>query len=198
MREMPTMRRVLIVALTAFLCAAGVRPASAQGFISPFIGYNFSGDSGCPTITNCEDKHLNWGVAVGALGSIVGFEEEFAYTNDFFGNTPNQSTKVLTVMSNFMLAPKIGPIQPYGLGGVGLIRTTVESAGQNTDENQFGWDVGGGLIAFFSAHVGARGDVRYFHSFELFELSSLPPNLLPIRQTKLDFGRFSVAVVFKF
>jgi opacity protein-like surface antigen len=198
MREMPTIRRALISVLAVFICVAGARPAGAQGFISPFIGYNFGGKAGCPQITNCEDKHVNWGVAVGALGSVVGFEEEFAHTNDFFGSSPNQATSVLTVMSNFMLAPKIGPIQPYALGGVGLIRTSVESAGQNQDENQFGWDVGGGIIGFFSRHVGIRGDVRYFHSFEVFDLSTFPPDLVPLRQTKLDFGRFSGAVVFKF
>lgn len=179
----------------AILAGVG-RRADAQGFISPFVGYNFSGDSGCPQITNCEDKHVNWGVAFGALGSFVGFEAEFAHTNDFLGSSSAESTNVLTFMGNFMLAPKIGPIQPYGLAGVGLMRTSVDSAGQTNDQNQAAWDVGGGLIAFFSAHIGVRGDVRYFHSFEILDLSRFPN--LPIRETKLDFGRFSGAMVFKF
>jgi|GraSoiStandDraft_38_1057308.scaffolds.fasta_scaffold35355_1 opacity protein-like surface antigen len=179
----------------AILVGVG-RRADAQGFISPFVGYNFSGDSGCPQITNCEDKHVNWGVAFGALGSFVGFEAEFAHTNDFLGSSSAESTNVLTFMGNFMLAPKIGPIQPYGLAGVGLMRTSVDSAGQTNDQNQAAWDVGGGLIAFFSAHIGVRGDVRYFHSFEILDLSRFPN--LPIRETKLDFGRFSGAMVFKF
>ena len=59
--------------IVAIALVAGERRADAQGFISPFVGYNFGGDSGCPQITNCEDKHVNWGVAVGALGSIAGF-----------------------------------------------------------------------------------------------------------------------------
>jgi hypothetical protein len=74
-------RRWVLVLVAILLCAGNVQRANAQGFISPFIGYNFSGDSGCPQITNCEDKHANYGVAFGALGSIVGFEAEFAYTN---------------------------------------------------------------------------------------------------------------------
>jgi opacity protein-like surface antigen len=182
--------------LAVLSVVGGARPASAQGFISPFFGYNFSGDAGCPAITNCEDKHANYGVAVGALGGLVGFEAELAYTNDFLGKSPNGSTKVFTLMGNFMLAPKLGPIQPYGLGGVGLIRTSIETPGQNEDDNQFGWDAGGGLIAFFNAHVGVRGDVRYFHSFQFLDRSRLPN--LPIPDTKLDFGRFSIAAVFKF
>jgi opacity protein-like surface antigen len=186
----------LCVCFAVAILAGGGRRADAQGFISPFVGYNFSGDSGCPQITNCEDKHVNWGVAFGAIGSFVGFEAEFAHTNDFLGSSSAESTNVLTFMGNFMLAPKIGPIQPYGLAGVGLMRTSVDSAGQTNDQNQAAWDVGGGLIAFFSAHIGVRGDVRYFHSFEILDLSRFPN--LPIRETKLDFGRFSGALVFKF
>src|SRR5262249_28482587 len=153
--------------LAALMLMASARRADAQGFISPFLGYNFGGDAGCPQITNCDDKHANYGVAFGALGPIVGFEAEFAHTDDFFGASPTQSTSVLTFMGNFMLAPKIGPIQPYGVGGIGLMRTSIESVGQNEDENQIAWDLGGGLIAFFSAHVGVRGDVRYFHAFQI-------------------------------
>lgn len=200
MREMPTIRRALISVLAVFTCVAGARPAGAQGFISPFIGYNFGGKAGCPQITNCEDKHVNWGVAVGALGSVVGFEEEFAYTNDFFGKTPNGSSTVITLMSNFMLAPKLGPVQPYGLVGAGLIRTTVSEnvlQTNSSDTNQIGWDIGGGVMIFFNAHVGIRGDIRYFHSFQVLDLVNLPPGL-QLGDTKLNYGRAAGAFVFKF
>jgi opacity protein-like surface antigen len=196
MRGTLASRRSWIHILAALILVGSARQAQAQGFISPFVGYNFGGDAGCPAITNCDDKRVNWGVGFGALGSIVGFEAEIAHTSDFFGTTPYQSTSVLTFMGNFMVAPKIGPIQPYGLGGIGLLRSAVESAGQNSDQNQIAWDVGGGLIGFFSAHVGVRGDIRYFHSFQVIDFSRFPN--LPVRDTKLDFGRVSVAVVFKF
>src|SRR4051812_17493976 len=179
--------------LIVFGCA---RQANAAGFISPFVGYNFGGDSGCPEITNCEDKHVNWGVAFGALGSIVGFEAEFAKTSNFFGATANQSTDVGTFMGNLMLAPKFGPIQPYGLGGIGVIRTSAESGSAQEDQNQAGWDIGGGLMVFFGKHVGVRGDIRHFHSFEILDRAAIP--ILPIGSTKLNFGRFSGAIVFKF
>ncbi|MBW8866447.1 MAG: porin family protein [Acidobacteria bacterium] len=196
MRETPTIRRRWIHVVAVLILLGSARQASAQGFVSPFIGYNFGGDSGCPQITNCEDKHVDWGLGFGVLGSVVGFEAEFGKTSDFFGSTSNQSTDVLTFMGNFMLAPKIGPIQPYGEAGIGLIRTSVENVGENVDENQIGWDIGGGVIAFFSRHVGLRGDVRYFHSFQLLDTSKLPN--LPINETKLNFGRFSGALVLKF
>jgi len=196
MCEALSFRRSWFYILTTVILVGTVRQADAQGFISPFVGYNYGGDAGCPQITDCKDKNVNYGVAFGVIGGLVGFEGEVARTNDFFGASSNQSTSVLTFLGNFMLAPKFGPIQPYGVAGLGLMRTSVESAGQNEDENQLAWDAGGGLIAFFSSHIGVRGDARYFHTVQALDFSKFPD--IPIRETKLDFGRFSVAVVFKF
>jgi opacity protein-like surface antigen len=200
MSDRTTTRRYSLAALFAVLFLfAGARPAHAQGFISPFIGYNFGGDSGCPEITNCDDKRTDYGVSFGALGSLVGIEFELGYTPNFFGETSGQTSNVLTFMGNFMLAPKIGPVQPYGLGGLGLIKTKVEGLGADNDQNQFGWDIGGGLMVFFGAHVGVRGDVRYFHSFQVLDflnVAGLPA--LGLGGQKLDYGRAAAAIVFKF
>ena len=62
---------VSTLALTLLLSIAGATPAHAQGFISPFIGYNFGGDSGCLEITDCEDKNLNWGSRDRCAGRLV-------------------------------------------------------------------------------------------------------------------------------
>jgi opacity protein-like surface antigen len=184
-----------ILAFTAFACATAP-PARADGFISPYVGYNFGGDAGCPHITGCEDKRLNAGVALGVLGGGFGFEEEFGYAKNFFGEAPGLDSSVFTVMSNLMIAPKIGPVQPYVLGGIGLMKTHVSltpSSVLTTDNNNAAWDVGGGLIVFFGEHVGLRGDVRYFHAFQ--DLTVLG---FTISNTKLDFGRASGALVLKF
>jgi opacity protein-like surface antigen len=197
MSDRTTSRRRSLAALFAAFCLfAAARPVQAQGFISPFIGYNFGGDAGCPEITNCEDKRTDYGVSFGALGSIVGFEAELGYTKNFFGETSTQTSNVLTFMGNFMLAPKIGPVQPYGLAGLGLIRTSVEGLGTTSDQNQFGWDLGGGLMVFFGEHIGVRGDVHYYHAFQVLEFLNLPA--LGLGEKKLDYGRAAVGVVFKF
>lgn len=186
---------VAIVVAVAALCLP--TPSAAQAFIYPFLGYNFSGDSGCPEITGCEDKNLNWGVSLGAVGGIVGAELEFAHTDNFFGETVGRKTTVTTIMGHFLLAPKFGPIQPYGLAGLGVIRSNVDvTAGTPLEEseNDFGYDIGGGLMVFFGEHVGARADVRYFQSFSAVNLLGLDF----LQEEKLDFGRFSGGVVFKF
>ena len=199
MVETTTTRRFSLLLFGVMLLFVGsVREAHAQGFISPFIGYNFSGDSGCQAILDCSDKRLNYGVSLGAVGAIVGFEAELGYTKNFFGETSVQTSNVLTLMGNFMVAPRFGAVQPYGLVGIGLIRTSVEATATSasSDENQIGWDVGGGLMVFFSQHVGVRGDVRYYHSFQVLDLTGLPN--VPPRDTKLDYGRVAGAIVFRF
>src|SRR5438477_7876558 len=115
------MKRILFLALVLALPLALPSQARAEGFISPLIGFNFGGDAACPAVQGCEDKRMNFGVALGATGNIFGFEEEFGYARDFFGSAPTLKSSVLTVMSSVMLAPKIGPVRPYFLTGVGLI-----------------------------------------------------------------------------
>jgi opacity protein-like surface antigen len=182
--------------LTLMLFLGSARPADAQGFVSPFIGYNFGGDAGCPEITDCEDKNLNWGVGVGSLGAILGAELEFAFIPDFFGDTPGVDNSVFTLMGNVMLAPRFGPVQPYGTAGLGLIKSKIElnvgSLIENSN-NDFGWNTGGGIFIFFGDHVGIRGDIRYFHAFQALEVLGID-----IGDTKLDYGRVSGALALKF
>ena len=183
--------------LTLLLLIAAAAPARAEGFISPFIGYNFGGDTGCPSISNCEDKHLNWGVGVGAVGGLFGVEAEFAFIPNFFGEVPGTENSVFTFMGNFLLAPKFGPVQPYGTIGLGLIKshTDLSLSGliEDQDESDFGWNAGGGIMIHFSDHFGIRGDVRYFHAFSALEFLGLN-----LGDTKLDYGRFSGALLVKF
>jgi opacity protein-like surface antigen len=186
---------VSTLALTLLIFISSAAPANAQGFVGGMIGYNFGGDSGCPEITDCEDKNLNWGVSVGALGGLFGFELEFAQIPDFFGDSESSESSVITVMGNFMLAPRFGPVQPYGTVGLGLIKTDVELTGLFTeDNNSFGYNAGGGLIVIFGDHFGIRGDIRYFHSFNAFDLLGFDFD----QETKIDFGRLSGGVIVKF
>jgi opacity protein-like surface antigen len=189
---------IALTVLTGVILLGAPARARAEGFISPFIGFNFGGDSSCPAVQGCQDKRMNYGIALGASGSIFGFEEEFAYAKDFFGTSPNlTNSSVLTVMSSVMLAPKIGPVRPYFLTGVGLIKTHVDfqtTSLLTTDNNNFGWDIGGGLHVTVAPHIGVRGDLRYFHTFQ--DLG--PMGFTLGASQKLDFGRAAAAVDFTF
>ena len=191
-----TGRRLLLGTLAIGIILGTATPARAQGFISPLIGYDFGGDSGCPNLSDCQDKRTNVSVSFGVMGNVFGFEEEVAYAPNFFGNAPGLSSSVLTLMSNVMLVPNMGPVRPYVLAGIGLIKTHVELTTASvftTDNNNLGWDVGGGLIGLVGDHVGVRVDLRYFHSFQ--DLTVLG---LTLGDSKLDYGRASAGVVLKF
>jgi opacity protein-like surface antigen len=182
-------------ALAASLTVAVPHAARAQGFISPSLGYNFAGDAGCRTATDCRNKNWNWGGSMGALGSIVGFEVELTYAGKFTGDRPNP-TSVTTLMGNFLLAPKISFVQPYGLVGFGAMRTRAEGIVDAPDsKTQPGWTIGGGLLLFVHKHVGLKGDVRYYHSFEALDLLGIE---LGREGNKVDFGRAGFGVLFKF
>lgn len=190
------LQRTVFICLTFAALAAIPAPAYAQGFISPFVGFDFGGDSGCQTAADCEDKNSNIGVAFGTMGDVVGFEAELGYARDFFGETPGTASNVLTFMSNLMIGPRIGPVRPYVVGGLGLVKTRVELTGPallETSNNSFGWDMGGGVMVLFGEHVGVRGDLRWFATFE--DLSFLG---FTFSDEKLNFQRAAAALVLAF
>jgi opacity protein-like surface antigen len=181
-----------LVVLTLSLPA----PAAAQGFISPLLGYDFGDDSSCPAIAGCEDKNLNIGVGVGSLGPVLGLELDISYAKDFFGAGPGYASSVLTVMSNLIVGPEIGPVRPYVTGGLGLIKSHVSTDPVvlfDSSNNNFGWNIGGGVMVGLGEHFGVRGDIRHFHTFKDLEILNFP-----LSDTKLDFGRASAALVFRF
>ena len=183
----------LIVFLVALVVPAA---AHAQAFISPLIGFDFGGDSGCPEVTACEDKNLNAGVAIGSIGRVFGAELELAYAKDFFGEIPSAESSVMTVMANVMVGPRLGFVQPYGVIGAGLIKSRVEltpGALLETSNNDAAWNIGGGVFILLGDHFGVRGDIRYFHAFQELEFLGLG-----LDGEKLDFGRAAAAVVLRF
>ena len=170
--------------------------APAQGFISPMYGVNFGGVSGCPQLNGCTDKQTNLSVGAGVFRTIIGVEAEVAYAPTFFGEAPGLSSNALTLMGNVMLAPQVGPLRPYMLGGLGLIRTRVElttSSPVTTSHNVLGFGVGGGVIGFVTSHFGLRVDLRYFHSFSDFTVEGLT-----LSSDNVDYSRASAGIVVTF
>jgi opacity protein-like surface antigen len=96
-----------------------------------------------------------------------------------------------------MFVPAVGPVRPYALVGLGLIRSQVDVTNgtllASSGNNDVGWDVGGGVFVSFGDRVGVRGDIRYFHSFEEFTVAGFP-----LGDADVDFGRASAALVLKF
>jgi hypothetical protein len=185
-------RRIAILAFV--LLSWTVTHARAQGFITPFVGFNAGGDStNCASLTNCEEKRLNWGVSVGKINGVFGLEEELAYARDFFGKTPGGDNAVLTLMSNLLAVVPAGPVQPYVLVGLGLMRShaKLDATSLTLARNTLGYDIGGGLNIFFGHSIGVRGDVRRLKTLQDVTLGVF-------NSDKLEFWRGSAGVTFRF
>jgi opacity protein-like surface antigen len=191
-RRLPVSNAGRALLASVVLLALSAAPARADGFITPFIGYNFGGDSGnCATLTNCNEKHANYGVSIGAMGTIFGFEEDIGYANHFFGEAPGTDDSVFTAMSNLLVGIGVGPVQPYVLAGVGLIRPHVSSISVEGSNNAFGYDLGGGVTVSIAPHVGIRGDIRHLHTMQ-------DVNVAFFNGQRLDFFRASLGLALKF
>lgn len=181
------MRLVPILALASTMLAAIPGTAWSQSHFTPFIGYNFGGDSvNCESLRNCNDKRANFGVSVGKTNGIFGVEQDIAYV-PHFGNTPDGArSSMLTLMSSLMVVAPLGPVQPYGLFGLGLIRPNTNLGAKNA----LGYNIGAGLTVFPTRRLGLRADVRRMRSFrdvKLFVFSG----------EKLEFWRASLGLTLR-
>ena len=178
-------------------------PARADGFISPNIGVNFGGQAGGTLVNAVNDSNkISWGVAAGWMGAgVIGLEEDFAHSPNFFGSGGNiDSSRVITLMTNVIVGAPIGGqqgggIRPYGAIGVGWINQNVKTVNGigNFSENDFGWDVGVGVMGYFADHIGLRADYRYFRNFQQTGV-----NVIGLQSGHFNFNRASVGVLFRF
>jgi opacity protein-like surface antigen len=189
---------ISMAALCVAVLACAV-PARADGFVTPFYGYNFGGDSNCPMITGCEDKRANFGVSFGSMGTVFGFEEDIAFAKDFFGTIPNVDNSVFTAMSSLLVGLGKGPVQPYVVAGAGLIRThtSLNPTQFNADGNSLGYVLGAGVNGYFTRHIGVRGDVRHLQTLQDLSLIRNVAAQVFVNQ-KLDFWRASVGLSLRF
>jgi len=197
--------RVLLIAIVAAVLCGTASPARADGFAVPFYGFSFGGDSNanCQTFSGCEDKRTNFGVAFGAMGPVLGFEEDISFAKDFYGHvSPDDNSSVFSLMSNVVVGVGRGPVQPYAIIGAGLIRsrTTLNVIDQfERSNNSLGYDVGVGVRAFFTEHVGISGDIRRFHTFQDVDIPVVGSSTTAFFVgQKLDFSRASIGIAFRF
>lgn len=191
------MKRIAVI----LIVVAGIaRPARGDWTLSPFVGATFKGSV-------AESPKVSVGGSVGWTGwRGVGFEVEAAGTPRFFNSTdvPRvlfKSGVVSTLMFNAVVgAPIPGTgdrVHPYVSGGLGVIRSRIGEADDfvRGTNNSFGFNAGVGATSFFSPHLGARGDVRYFRALQDLEPGS---EFFSFGSTRLVFWRASGGVVFRF
>jgi len=193
-------------AVFAMVSGLTPQPLAAEWVLTPFVGWNFGGSArinagAARDNTSATFKpKIDYGASLVAMGKrAVGFEIDFGYSPNFFEDHSSASgfrltndSSVTTLTGNVIIAAHGGPIRPYGVGGVGLIRTNLHDVDRQQDSanSHLGMDVGGGVIAFFAQNLGLRGDIRYFRSFH--DTADYPT------LEDFNFWRGSFGVSFKF
>ena len=172
--------------------------ARADGFITPWVGSAFGNTN------NIQNGQTTLGVSAGVMGGgIVGGEFDFGWSPSFFGTKSDfGNNTVMNAMGNLILGIPIGGqhgggVRPYIVGGVGLIRTQIDGgtvATVSSSDNMFGWDAGGGVMGFFSDHVGMRGDLRYMRATGDFTTNV---SSIDVNGDKLHFWRATIGVTFR-
>jgi len=194
-------RRMLVAGfLFVVLTPAAAR---ADGFIVPFIGANFGGDAGQSLGDGVDAKRVDWGASFGWMGGgVFGLEGDIGYSKDFYGKSDIGGSSVLSLAGNLLLGIPFGGqkgfgIRPYGLVGIGVLRSDLESFQEliGFDNSELTWDFGGGVMIFFAQHVGIRGDVRYFRTFGAVDFG---PFNLADSINNVDYARGSVGLVLRF
>ena len=191
--------RTLVLSL--LLAAVAPAPARADGFIIPFVGVNFAGNSGNAISNAFDAKRFDWGGSLAYMGGgFLGVEADLGYSPDFYGRTDLGGSSVMTAMGNLMIGIPFGGqqgvgIRPYALAGLGVIRSNVDAFGDvlSLDETKAAWNFGGGVMFFFGSHVGLRADVRYFRTFSALDIFDVID-----RGGRLDFGRASTGLILRF
>lgn len=186
------MRKFLTAAILSAGIMAAPAAASAQTFVTPFVGATFGNDA--------PSAQPTFGASVLFMGTVAGLELDFGYTPDFFGDSDPfdfaSGSNVTSLSANLVLGVGAGPVRPYVTGGVGLLRSRIDTAGDLFDEiseNDLGANVGGGLIVMVHENVGLRGDVRYFRGFDDIDVGDLAIDL-----DDFDFWRAYAGLAFKF
>jgi opacity protein-like surface antigen len=139
------MRFTRFLAIPVFTLAL-LSPSTASADFTAFLGVN-------PTPSSRTAK--GFGVGTGLI--IVGFEFEYAHTNE---DLEEISPSLNTFMFNGLLQTPIaiGGMQFYGTAGGGIFRERLD----DIQETNFGMNVGGGVKVALAGPLRLRFDYRVF------------------------------------
>lgn len=180
---------------TAIFLLASAAPARADVTLTPFIGSLFKGD--LPT-----SRFAYGGSITFTAGGIFGGEIEGTFSPKFIEQTSvTPEVHHANVMGNVIIAIPVGgtsgkSVRPYVVGGIGLFRTTAKGDDffDPITTQDFAYNLGGGVMAFFTDAVGIRLDLRYFQALRNQDAGAG----ISFQKGDLNFWRWTVGPSFKF
>ena len=199
--------RVSTAMVAVCVCAAWAvtapAPARADTWFSPYLGSLFGGSAN-QTLSDAVDNRSDatYGFSVGGMGNgIAGGELDVGYTPGFLGSDGDVvSSRLMTVHGSLLLGIPVGGqrgagIRPYAVVGLGMIqrRAELRDLFSNLSTNDFGYNVGFGVMAFFGDVFGLRGEYRYFRNFESGDVG-----LLSVSPGTFNVSRATAGIVLRF
>ena len=162
------MNRLIIPSLAAVFAMATAAPgANAQAFSSnPF---QIGGSAGIAFPTGDLGTTANTGYNVTLIGGYkpvslpVGIRVEAAY-NEFGLEGTDGNVNIPAFTGNLVYELPSVSFRPYVIGGGGLYRTNIDVAGGGSaGENDFGFNIGGGIKIPLSTSFDTFVEARYNH-----------------------------------
>ncbi|HKY22811.1 MAG TPA: outer membrane beta-barrel protein [Vicinamibacterales bacterium] len=187
--------RSRLAAMSALMLFTAAAPARADVVLTPYVGSLFGGD-----VQN--NRTAYGGSAAFMGGGVFGAEIGFNYTPTFVPETfASPKVSQASLMGNLILGIPMGgdsghSVRPYITGGAGLFRATSRESEffNRITSNDFAVNVGGGVMAFFSNHVGVRGDLRYFRTLT----NERAGNGFDFDLGEMNFWKWDVGAAFRF
>jgi opacity protein-like surface antigen len=163
--------RIVLSTLAAAAAIAGAAPSAKAQDFNPFqIGA--SGGIAFPLsdLGNSVNTGYNIAVHVGFKSqfSPIGVRAEaawnqFGFQNGVVGTNNNGSINIPAFTGNVILGLPIATFSPYAIGGAGLYRpsTSFNGTATNNAENDFGFNIGGGIKIPLSTSFETFVEARY-------------------------------------
>lgn len=214
MTLVPVRGRILVLSVL-FFCVQ-VAEARADFYITPFLGYEFAGNT---TVLDLDpgaasSKHWTFGGSAAWLSNqIFGVEADFAIVPGFLQNSSGTNlvtrSRVTTVTGSVIAALPLSvsrdSLRPYAVGGLGLIHAAAEDAaglyesctpgqisGYTCPGDWLGLQLGAGAIGLITDRAGVRFDLRHLRAL------SRDTTLLGERTSKLSFWRATFGVTLRY
>jgi hypothetical protein len=209
-------RRILFLA--ALILCSPVADARADFLITPFFGSEFAGHTTLPDLdTAVASKHWVFGGSAAWLSDrILGVEADFSIVPGFFQNSTGTlivASRVTTLTGNVIATLPLSitreSLRPYVVGGLGLLRASVEDVALTLNEscksgnftpntggpvrcNWLGLQLGAGAIGLITSRAGVRFDLRHLRAL------SRDTTLRGEQTSKLSFWRATVGVTLRY
>lgn len=184
--------RVRIIALAVAFAAVHPAAASADWFITPFLGIKFASSTSIVDLElGASNPKMTLGVSATILSDrILGIEGELGYYPRFFERSGGSGlvvrSNVTTLFGNVVFAvPRAitrDSLRPYALAGVGLIHVGIDDllGLLPVDTNLVGFGIGGGALGRLTNRTSVRFEVRHIR------------NLVPPNETVPGFGAIQI------